>query len=99
MHAIEGAAGGRHLEGDFTRARVFQLRSTEIIPMHTRGRPKNKARQADSPKRAGRRAQAEARPWDDDFDPRRETWDPEPLDDEPDPEPGDFWLEPDAFDE
>ena len=40
------------------------------------------------------------RPWDDDdLNPDRETWDPEPLDDEPDPEPGDFWLEPDAFDE
>jgi hypothetical protein len=36
---------------------------------------------------------------DDDFDPQRQTWDPEPLDDEPEPEPGDVWLEPDAVDE
>lgn len=68
--------------------------------MNMRERPQNKARQADGPRAAGGPAKTEIRPLDDDdFDPQRQTWDPEPLDDEPEPEPGDFWLEPDAFDE
>ncbi len=62
--------------------------------------PGIKALNAGGLKPSGCMAGSDGRPWDDeDFDPQRENWEPEPLDDEPDPEPGDFWLDPDAFDE
>lgn len=101
MHSIEGGQAQHPANGSCDRIGMHTARNEGFAQMCPRKRPVAVSSAVPPEANLIRTVTCEEQPWaEQEFDPHRETWEPEPLeDDEPDPAPGDFWLEPDAFDE